>query len=311
MDVCQGHSYIPTYGQSVSLPWCQAPIWNPRPDFCYCQTVEGLWMWGVLSDGRTGLSFTITAGPRQSSHSWVRVPRDSCLYFTVSDSRLPQPGWSSTRIYITQEQRGPVIPPGIGFPYRHRAAVEVFEPASTQGLDVWLSVLFRVSYRGPMRYVPYSVLLPICDCESAVVEIKHVARILSISLLNNCNLISQFKCYSFCRRLAAVDCNMQKKGPYVWTTEREIFLVIRKGTLLSHVLELFLGYRIMDGAPVATSVSLTFQECREAYIRRVEDWICPWSFRGHSTTSPSRTENCFFGTKDIPTPFIREEEHVL
>jgi hypothetical protein len=33
-------------------------------------------MWGALSDERTGLSFTIAAGPRQRSHSQARVPRD-------------------------------------------------------------------------------------------------------------------------------------------------------------------------------------------------------------------------------------------
>jgi hypothetical protein len=43
---------------SVSLSWCQAPIWGLRPDFYYCQTVAGLLMWGTLSDVRTGLSFT-------------------------------------------------------------------------------------------------------------------------------------------------------------------------------------------------------------------------------------------------------------
>jgi hypothetical protein len=42
-------------------------------------------MWGALSDERTGLSFIIAAGPRQRSHSWVRVPRESWPYFTVSD----------------------------------------------------------------------------------------------------------------------------------------------------------------------------------------------------------------------------------
>jgi hypothetical protein len=34
-----------------------------RPDFYYCQTVMGLLMWGTLSDKRTGLPFTIGAGP--------------------------------------------------------------------------------------------------------------------------------------------------------------------------------------------------------------------------------------------------------
>jgi hypothetical protein len=41
-------------------------------------------MWGALSDERTDVSFTIAAGSCQSSHSRVRVPRDSRPYFTVS-----------------------------------------------------------------------------------------------------------------------------------------------------------------------------------------------------------------------------------
>jgi hypothetical protein len=46
-------------------------------------------IWGALSDERSGLSFTIAAGPCQSSHSQVRVQRDSWPHFTASDSRLP------------------------------------------------------------------------------------------------------------------------------------------------------------------------------------------------------------------------------
>jgi hypothetical protein len=53
---------------------------------------------------------------RERSHSWVRVPRDSRPYFTVSDSRLPQPGGPGPRIYIPQEQGGPVLPPDTGLP---------------------------------------------------------------------------------------------------------------------------------------------------------------------------------------------------
>jgi hypothetical protein len=78
-----------TDGQSASLSWCQAPIWGLWPDFYYCQTVAGLLMWGALSHERMGLPFTIAAGPRQRSHSWVRVPRNSWPYFTVSDETPP------------------------------------------------------------------------------------------------------------------------------------------------------------------------------------------------------------------------------
>jgi hypothetical protein len=75
-------------------------------------------MWGALSGERTGLPFIIAAGPRQRILSWVRVQRDSWPYFIVSDSRLPQPEGTGPRIYIPQEQGGPVLPPGIGFPFR-------------------------------------------------------------------------------------------------------------------------------------------------------------------------------------------------
>jgi hypothetical protein len=67
----ESEPYITTDGQSASLSWNKAPGWGLRPDFYYCQTVAGLLMWGVLSDLRTGLSFTIAAGPRQRSHSRV------------------------------------------------------------------------------------------------------------------------------------------------------------------------------------------------------------------------------------------------
>jgi hypothetical protein len=61
-----------------------------------------------------GVSFTIAAGPRQRSHSRVRVPRDSRPYFTVPDSRLLQPGGPGPYIHIPQEQGGPVIPQALG-----------------------------------------------------------------------------------------------------------------------------------------------------------------------------------------------------
>jgi hypothetical protein len=86
--------------------------------FYFCQTVAGLLIGGALSDERTGLLFTIPPGHRQRSHSWFRVPRGSWPYFTVSDSRLPQPGGPGPCIYISQEQCDPVISPGTGFPFR-------------------------------------------------------------------------------------------------------------------------------------------------------------------------------------------------
>jgi hypothetical protein len=78
-------SYVTTDGQSASLSGNKAPIWGLQPDFYYRRTVAGLLMWGAFSDDRTGLSFTIAAGPSQRSHSRVRAPWDARPYFTVSD----------------------------------------------------------------------------------------------------------------------------------------------------------------------------------------------------------------------------------
>jgi hypothetical protein len=61
-----------------------------------------------------GLSFTIAAGPRQRSHSQVRVPKESWPHSTVSDSRRPEAGGPGPRIYILQERGGPVISPCTG-----------------------------------------------------------------------------------------------------------------------------------------------------------------------------------------------------
>jgi hypothetical protein len=74
LNLLESESYVTTDGQPASLSWNKAPIWGLRPDLCYSQTVPGLFMWGSLSDERTGLSFTITAGPCQRSHSRVRGP---------------------------------------------------------------------------------------------------------------------------------------------------------------------------------------------------------------------------------------------
>jgi hypothetical protein len=109
-------SYVPTDGQSASLSWNKSPSWGLRPHFYYCQTLTNLLMWGALSDERTGLSFTIAAGPCQCSHSRDRIPRDSRQYFTLSDSRILFSSPPTTR----------------------RVTVQVFDPVSTRVTD-WLT----------------------------------------------------------------------------------------------------------------------------------------------------------------------------
>jgi hypothetical protein len=134
----RSQSYVTADGQSASLSWNKAPIWGLQPDFYYCQTVAGLLMWGALSDVRTGLSFTIAAGPRQRSHFQVRVPWDSWPHFIVSDLRLPCLSPSKTR----------------------RVTVEVFDLASTREyleselLYDWNLYLLGGRDMSPCRIVP-------------------------------------------------------------------------------------------------------------------------------------------------------------
>jgi hypothetical protein len=86
----QSQSYFTTGGlQPITSSWWQAP-WDSQPlIFSLTEHLRLLSLCKILSDERMGLSCTIAAGPRQRSHSRVRVPRDSWPYFTVSDSRLP------------------------------------------------------------------------------------------------------------------------------------------------------------------------------------------------------------------------------
>jgi hypothetical protein len=61
-------------------------------------------------------------------------------------SNSSQPGGSGSRIYIPQEQGGPVIPLGTGFSFRRllRLAgitVKVFYPASTRGCMCWIRLV--------------------------------------------------------------------------------------------------------------------------------------------------------------------------
>jgi succinate dehydrogenase/fumarate reductase flavoprotein subunit len=100
----QSQSQLCYYRRSVRQSvLVSSPHLGPKKNFCHCHAVSGSLIWGVFSDERTCLSFTIADGPRQCSHYWVRVLRDSWAYFTVSDSTIPQTGGPGPRIYTPQE----------------------------------------------------------------------------------------------------------------------------------------------------------------------------------------------------------------
>jgi hypothetical protein len=78
-----------TVSQSFSQQdMVSSPIWDSWPDIYYCLTVTVSFLWGALSDEKTGLSFSYAAGPCQCSLSRVRVPWDLWPYFALSDLRF-------------------------------------------------------------------------------------------------------------------------------------------------------------------------------------------------------------------------------
>jgi hypothetical protein len=92
-----------TDGQSASLSWNKAPTWGPIPNFYYCQTVAGLLTRGRVCRLQLLLAFAsavILGSESQGTYNHI----------LLLHSRFPQPGWPDPRIYIPQEQVGPVIP---------------------------------------------------------------------------------------------------------------------------------------------------------------------------------------------------------
>jgi hypothetical protein len=91
--------------------------------------------------------------------------------FTVSDSRLPQPEGPGPRICIPQEEGGPVIPPGTGFPVRRLLWLaglgEGVRTSLQTGLtpfgcllllySVWVSKEMFVDHSYPRKRVPQRV----------------------------------------------------------------------------------------------------------------------------------------------------------
>jgi hypothetical protein len=70
-----------------------------------------------LSSKAGGISVRVTVF--RTYYFFIIIILSGVRHFTVSDPRIPQHREPGPRIYIPQEQGGPVIPPGTGFPF-HR-----------------------------------------------------------------------------------------------------------------------------------------------------------------------------------------------
>jgi hypothetical protein len=134
----QSQSYIATDGRSISKSWRRA--------IYYCLTVTVLFLWGALSDERTGRSFVYAAGPRQRSLSRVRVPWISRPYFAVSVLRLPFSSPPTTR----------------------RVTVEVFDPASTRVYLVLPTGPFYIASAWTAQKTPLPTVNSIVACYIAM-----------------------------------------------------------------------------------------------------------------------------------------------
>jgi hypothetical protein len=81
-----------------------SPLWDLWSDITSCRKVAVLFLWGALSDERTGLQ-------SRGTHN----------HTSLSHLRLAQPGGPGSRIYIPQKQGGPVYPRALASAIRESA----------------------------------------------------------------------------------------------------------------------------------------------------------------------------------------------
>jgi hypothetical protein len=115
-DRSRSRSHITTDSQSASQSWCQAPIWEPRQFYFlleiffrqlrFCNFVAP-----SLTRGRVCyLLVQLLLGHARAVTLASKSPELTAIFY--SHLRLPQPGGPGS-----QEQSGPVIPPGTGYPF--------------------------------------------------------------------------------------------------------------------------------------------------------------------------------------------------
>jgi hypothetical protein len=102
-------SWVATDGQSAILSWCRAPIWNQIffvlqlwASWCWAPSLTRGWICNILAQLSLVLARAITSGSKSCrTHDHILLPL----------LRLLQPGGPGPRIYVPQEQGGPVDTP--------------------------------------------------------------------------------------------------------------------------------------------------------------------------------------------------------
>jgi hypothetical protein len=108
--------YRQSVGQSVLVPESHLgpmtrfllSVWRLQVCWYGAPSLTRGWVCNFLVQLLPGLARALTLGSKS---------RRTHGYILLSHLRLAQPGGPGSRIYIPQEQGGPVIPPGTGFPF--------------------------------------------------------------------------------------------------------------------------------------------------------------------------------------------------
>jgi hypothetical protein len=127
------------------MSWYRVPLWDLWPDITSCRNVA-VWNLGSFIYGAPSLTKGRVSN-LQCNHSMVRVAQNR-NHVLLSHLRFPQPGGPGSRIYIPQEQGGPVIPPGTGFPLHRLLRLaglrwKYSNPLLPGGTGPWIYIAFR------------------------------------------------------------------------------------------------------------------------------------------------------------------------
>jgi hypothetical protein len=82
--------HFKTDGQSVSMSWYRAPLWDLRPDIASCRNVAVWNLQSCFSDDRTGLQFAVQSLSGQSRGGFTISPRIS-MHRNALTLHLPSP----------------------------------------------------------------------------------------------------------------------------------------------------------------------------------------------------------------------------
>jgi hypothetical protein len=104
----RSRSHFTTDGQSITMSWYRASLWDLQPDILSCRNAA---VWNLRSSFWLEDGSAICSVITQWSES-LRTRNHTLL----SHLRLSRPGGPGSRIYIPKEQGRSVIPPCTGFP---------------------------------------------------------------------------------------------------------------------------------------------------------------------------------------------------